>query len=82
MDAAFRFLPFGLRLDGSLLLGWEAVRERAVGVVTLVLISEMDEGYIRIQEPTTLQQGIHRSLFQWTCADFRDDKGGGGMLAS
>lgn len=64
------------------MLGWGAVRERAVGVVTMVLMAEMEErGHIRIQEPTTPQQGITRSLFRWTCAELRDDKGPG-VLAS
>lgn len=44
MDAAFGFLPFGARLDCSLLLGWGAVRGRDVGTVTtLALMAEMEK---------------------------------------
>lgn len=44
MDAAFGFLPFGARLDCSLLLGREAVRGTDVGTVTtLALMAEMEK---------------------------------------
>lgn len=58
MDAAFGFLPFGIRLDCSVLLGCGAVRG-AMGTVTLVLMAEMEErGTAGYRSPTTPQQAI------------------------